>query len=218
MSVVTLLLSFLIILDSCQKEMASPNGATDELIDTRAPVKECIDKVVEYCATGATEAEAKANMGVKARIDCFGFCNGQDCSGENKQCLLTGVKVDKKSITVKLIPGGPDEEDLYEACAKFKCDCKCGGCEGKKQVGNTFTAMHINPAQALADATQMAQAWCASTGCPGIQTCKTGKECKSKGGGIVQKVKEVKDPMPPFLTTVTVLLTECNCKCGAAGG
>lgn len=208
------LLTTISIFYACQKELAKPDVQSDQAIELRAPVKECINKVATVCATGATAAEAKANMGAKARIDCFGFCNGQNCEGDAKQCLLKGMKVDKKSVMVHPLPGDPMEEEMFEACATFLCDCGCGGCEGKKQVGNTFTAMHINPAQALADAKAMAKAWCASTGCPGHTTCKAGKECKSKGGGYkAEKIGEKKDPMAPFETTVKVLLTECSCTC-----
>jgi hypothetical protein len=179
--------------------------------------KTCINKnTTKICACGKTLEDAKLQLAAKARLDCVGQCLGQNCN-KNKNCSLKHVK-QKTVATFKEKedlenPLGPP---LWEACATFRCQCGCVSCAGNKQVAKDETATAPDAASAFAMAAQKAKTWCATFGCPTFQSCKTSKNCVSTGGGKVRKISEEQVPGPvpfTFQWKVTVLLTECTCKC-----
>lgn len=216
----------IIFYSSCEKESNDPDESAltheinvqDETEIALQPKKKCQDKVTsKICECGKTPDEAKLKLAAKARIYCAGLCLGQDCD-KKKTCNLAKVKQKTNaSIKEKEDPENPDGPMLFEACATFKCKCKCVNCGGKKQVAKEESATAPDKATATAIATQNAKAWCADFGCPAYQSsCKNPKKCKSTGAGIVKKISEEQVPGPvPNVPhwKVTVILTECSCRC-----
>lgn len=184
-----------------------------------ASKKTCLNKnTTKICACGKTPDEAKLQLAAKARLDCVGQCLGQNCNNVKKNCSLKHVKQrTKATLKEKEDIENPDGPMLWEACASFRCECGCVSCAGKKQVAKDETATAPDAATAFAMAAQKARAWCGTFGCPAFQSsCKTAKNCKSTGGAKVRKISEEQVPGPvpgTFQWKVTVLLTECSCKC-----